>query len=164
MKKTVKYKTGWAFTVDEEMALLKLHRESDSFWAKMCGTGVKAEDVPMVDRSHYVCGDAQGAPPNPLIRLNGEAKIYTRLNCPRCGKLFTKYYQSQIYCRECEPVKCRSPHAKPVLQFTKNGIFIKEYPSVNSAAEAIGKYRVAIANCCIGKAQTAHGYIWKYKE
>ena len=57
-------------------------------------------------------------------------------------------------------------HRKPVLQLDLEGTLIAEYEGVNVAAKAIGKPKdaIAITKCCSGKNQTAHGYIWRYKE
>lgn len=52
----------------------------------------------------------------------------------------------------------------PVLQFTKDGKFIKEYPSMREAERQTGIK--AIYQVCLGKKyrKTAGGYIWKYKQ
>lgn len=51
---------------------------------------------------------------------------------------------------------------KRVGQFTKDGIFIKEYPSASEAARAMNITKYSIADCCRGKQKTSVGYIWKY--
>lgn len=53
---------------------------------------------------------------------------------------------------------------KHVLQFEKDGTFIKEWPSAFEAAKYYGCIRGAITNCCDGYSNTSMGYIWKYKE
>lgn len=55
--------------------------------------------------------------------------------------------------------------SKPVCQYTKDGEFVKEFPSVGDAAIAIGKTNGGpdISNCCNGKLKTAYGFIWRYK-
>lgn len=60
----------------------------------------------------------------------------------------------------------KSQHKKAVQQFDLNGNLIAEFDGVNSAARSIGKSKdaTAITKCCSGKNQTAHGYIWRYKE
>lgn len=55
---------------------------------------------------------------------------------------------------------------KPVLQFTKQGVFIKEYESVLAAATAVGSTSCkAISYCCDGKRyfHTCKGFVWKWK-
>ena len=54
--------------------------------------------------------------------------------------------------------------SKPVLQFTLDGIFVKEYPSAHQVERELGFYQGNIVNCCNGKRKTAHGFKWKYKN
>jgi hypothetical protein len=39
-----------------------------------------------------------------------------------------------------------------------------EFESVATAASSIGKTRSGITQCCMGKAKSAHGFRWAYKE
>ena len=55
-------------------------------------------------------------------------------------------------------------HSKKVLQFTKSGELIKEWPSAMEASRQLGIAQPSICNCCIGKYKSAGGYIWKYAE
>lgn len=54
--------------------------------------------------------------------------------------------------------------SKQVLQFSKNGEFIAEYPSIKEASRQTGCYQQHICKCCKGKRKSAGGFIWKYKE
>ena len=58
-------------------------------------------------------------------------------------------------------VKSRS---KPVLQYTLEGEFIKEWPSQAEASRQTGIHYGTISNCCVGRGKTAGGFIWRYKE
>ena len=53
--------------------------------------------------------------------------------------------------------------SKKVLQFTLNGEFIREWPSISECGRN-GFNIGAIWSCCNGKLKTHKGYIWKYKE
>lgn len=53
--------------------------------------------------------------------------------------------------------------SKPVLQFTKTGEFVREWPSTTEAGRN-GFNQGNIVSCCSGKRKYHHGYIWKYKE
>ena len=53
---------------------------------------------------------------------------------------------------------------KSVLQFSKDGIFIKEYNSIKDANNELNISSGSISRCCLGKAKTVAGYIWKYKD
>lgn len=59
--------------------------------------------------------------------------------------------------------KIRDAKSKPILQYSKEGIFIKEFPSANEAARQIGIFSQNINTCCIGRLKTSGGFIWKYK-
>ena len=54
--------------------------------------------------------------------------------------------------------------SKPVVQLDLLGNMVKEYPSIKNAYEITGVARSGIGNVCIGKAKTAGGFLWKYKE
>lgn len=54
--------------------------------------------------------------------------------------------------------------SKSVLQFDKNGNFIKEWPSISEAARITNMSAGTIVGCCKGRRKTYKGFIWKYKE
>ena len=54
--------------------------------------------------------------------------------------------------------------SKPVLQFSKNGEFIAEYPSIAEAGRQTGCKNQSICSCCKGKQKSTGGFIWKYKK
>lgn len=53
---------------------------------------------------------------------------------------------------------------KAVCQYDKEMNFIAEYPSISEAGRALDRTTPSIINCCKGKKELAHGYIWKYKN
>ena len=52
---------------------------------------------------------------------------------------------------------------KPVLQFSKNGEFIKEFSSIHEAAQEMNTSHVSISKACNGKSKSSCGFIWKFK-
>lgn len=60
-------------------------------------------------------------------------------------------------------------YSKPVLQYTKDGVFVSEYPSMAEAHRITGVRQTDICAVCSGRVykgrnhNTAGGYIWKYK-
>lgn len=52
--------------------------------------------------------------------------------------------------------------SKPVLQFTKSGELIREWPSTMEC-ERNGFDHRGVGDCCRGKQKSAYGYIWIYK-
>lgn len=53
---------------------------------------------------------------------------------------------------------------KGVLQYTKDGQFIKEFSSLHEAERQTGVCHISILKCCRGyeRVKTAGGYIWRY--
>ena len=49
-----------------------------------------------------------------------------------------------------------------ILQFSKDGEFIAEYPSIMEASRQTGCDKGHICKCCKGKYKSSGGYIWKY--
>lgn len=67
------------------------------------------------------------------------------------------------------PIKARQNHlnhkkmSKPVICL-KNGVVIKEYPSVREAERQTGIKNQNIVLCCQGKINTSGGFNWEYKQ
>ena len=57
----------------------------------------------------------------------------------------------------------RKDQSKKVKQFTKDGVFIKEYPSIHEVERQTGFYNGNISKCCNGRTKSSYGYIWRYK-
>jgi group I intron endonuclease len=70
------------------------------------------------------------------------------------GKIRTEEFKTNI----------RLNNSKPVLQYDKQGNFIKIWECGFDAARFLGKPNSAISECCNGKRKTAYGYIWRFKE
>ncbi|MBQ2175275.1 MAG: HNH endonuclease [Alphaproteobacteria bacterium] len=58
----------------------------------------------------------------------------------------------------------RKDESKPILQYTLDMVFVKEYPSAREVERQTGINHCCIIRCCKGKYKTAGGYIWVYKE
>lgn len=56
------------------------------------------------------------------------------------------------------------PKSKPVLQYTLDGQFVKEWDCIKRAAEALGIYPSSITMVLTGRHKTAGGYVWKLKN
>lgn len=64
-------------------------------------------------------------------------------------------------------IKEGSKHSwKSVLQFTKDGEFIKEWPNFTAIRDELGYAHTNICACCKNnpKHKTSYGFIWKYKS
>ena len=67
-------------------------------------------------------------------------------------------------CSICKNEKVGEMFKKQVFQFTKNGEFVRTFPSVTEASKAVGVSISAIANVCKGRTKSSAGYIWSYYE
>ena len=57
-------------------------------------------------------------------------------------------------------------HNKPtkqILQYTKDGEFIKEWTSGIEASKVLGIHTGNITKCCKGKLKSAGGFVWRYR-
>lgn len=53
--------------------------------------------------------------------------------------------------------------SKKILQFTLDGTFIREWPSLHEIKCQFPKFNIGnICSCCLGHLKTAHKYIWRY--
>ena len=49
----------------------------------------------------------------------------------------------------------------PILQYSLNGEFIREWPSATDVGREVNK---GISQCLRGKSKSSYGFIWKYKD
>lgn len=54
--------------------------------------------------------------------------------------------------------------SKPVLQYTLDGEFIKEWPSAIEITRQLGFNQGGISRCCLGQVKQVYGYKWVYKK
>ncbi len=72
---------------------------------------------------------------------------------PMFGKHFSEEHKKKI---------SESMGVNGILQFSKSGEFIAEYPSTREAERQTGCYHTNISACCKGKYKSTGGYIWMY--
>lgn len=71
----------------------------------------------------------------------------------------------RVYTQESiDLIRQNQPTCTPVLQFTKQGIFVVEYFSINEAERCTGVAKSSICMCCKGKLKSAGKFVWKYKK
>lgn len=78
-------------------------------------------------------------------------------NLEWCTSLYNQNYGT------CQLRKSKSKGV-PVIQYSKDGFFINEYPSLKVAAATNGFQSSPIQNCCCGRSKSSYGFIWKYKK
>lgn len=54
--------------------------------------------------------------------------------------------------------------AREVLQFTKEGVFVRKWFCIREAARELGFNQSSISKCCLGKMKTCYEFVWKYAE
>ena len=54
-------------------------------------------------------------------------------------------------------------NAIPILQFSKDGELVKEWPSAKEAERQLGISQGNICNCLKGRYKSTGGFIWRYK-
>ena len=52
----------------------------------------------------------------------------------------------------------------PILQYSKSGDFIREWPGALEVERVLGINNGNINSCCRGRYKSAGGFIWRYKE
>ena len=61
-------------------------------------------------------------------------------------------------------IRKNQPTCTSVLQFTKQGVFVTEYFSINEAERCTKVAKSSICNCCKGRLKSAGKFVWKYKN
>lgn len=54
------------------------------------------------------------------------------------------------------------PYSIPIIQLTKDGVFIKKWPAAMDVERELGIHQSNITSCCKGKRKSAGGFRWKY--
>lgn len=106
---------------------------------------------------HRLVADAYIPNPEnlPMINHKDENKANNCLqNLEWCDAKYNNTYGSRID-------RVASRNKKPILQYTLDGDFVREWPSATDVGKDVN---ANITHCAKGKQKTAYGYIWKYKD
>ena len=102
---------------------------------------------------HRLVAEAYIPNPDNLPQVNHKDEVKTN-NCLQnlewCDPKYNTNYGTRI-----KKIK------KPILQYTLNGEFVREWPS---AADVGRKVRANICYCLRGRTKTAYNFVWKYKN
>lgn len=84
---------------------------------------------------------------------------------PKSTEALLKYRKTEKY-KQNEKInlkKAIEKNKKPILQYFKDGNFVKRWDCVLYASKKLGIDNSDIIKCCKGKIKSAGGYIWRYE-
>lgn len=61
------------------------------------------------------------------------------------------------------PKGADTPNSKAILQYTKDGEFVKRWECISDAARYIGCKPGSISSNAKGRGKTLHGFVWRYE-
>jgi hypothetical protein len=82
--------------------------------------------------------------------------------CSENNPMYGKHHSEEAKQKMSEARKGKG--IKPILQFTKEGVFIQEWNSIKQASNELNICESSIIRCCQGKLKSANNFVWKYKE
>ena len=93
-------------------------------------------------------------------------------NSPMYGKHHTEETKQKIseihkgkkLSEETKQKMSKAKTKKPILQYTKDMVFIREWDSATQVEKELNIGHSHISACCKGKQKSSGGYIWKYKN
>jgi group I intron endonuclease len=81
------------------------------------------------------------------------------------NKKISKSHTGKLHLRTQEwSNKIGKSNKKPIIQYSLNGGFIREWDSAKDASMFIGCNPSPITACCKGKQKTCYGFKWSYKK
>jgi len=99
-----------------------------------------------------------------IARVQGEFKYQTEYRYNEDDKKIEEYCGMSIEEILRYDVSSKINSSKnPILQYDKQGNFIKEWIGATDAGRELGCNSQHIYTCCNGKRKTHYGFIWKYK-
>lgn len=75
----------------------------------------------------------------------------------RAGKAYSEAMKGRHFYED-------NPNAKPIVQYTMDNVFVKEWSCIKTAAEYYGVSYASIWSNLNNKTKLCKGYIWKYKK
>ena len=100
---------------------------------------------------------------NNCVYLNKDGTVNVeKTNLEWCTQKYNIHYDG---CLERRSISQRNNVCSVcVIQYTKDGKYVKEWPSTKEVQRILGINHSNISRCCLGKVKSAGGSIWKYKK
>lgn len=96
------------------------------------------------------------------LSIGNVSLVCLRKRCTTGGYVFMYYRE---YCDEGFMPKINNQNrSKRVLQFSKDGEFLREFSSLKEASKVTGSCITSISNVCNGKRKMCNGYIWEFAK
>ena len=93
----------------------------------------------------------------PQVNHKDENKSNNRVeNLEWCSNYYNAHYRDKVE-------RTAKSHWKPIQQFTKDCVFIREWDSIKEACETLQMSSGYIVDTLKGRHKSAYGYIWRYK-
>ena len=96
------------------------------------------------------------------LSIGNISSVCSRKRCSTGGYVFM--YYCEYYDEGFLPKRNNQDRSKKILQFSKEGEFMREYPSLKEASKSTGSCVSGISNVCNGKRKFCNGYIWKFSN
>lgn len=104
--------------------------------------------------------------PNPynlpqVNHINEDKQSNIVTNLEWCNAAYNTNYGTRTE-RSTKANRNHPAKSKPVYQYTKDGSFIRSYPSTKEIERQTGIHNGSISHCCLGKRKSAGGYVWSF--
>ena len=117
-----------------------------------------ADQTKMWDTHHRRECDSEG---RTLFTKKQLIEMGLYLNRPASELIFvTRSMHRKLHRELC--AKRGKKNSIPILQISKDGTFVKEWPSAREAERKLGIHQSSICNCLKGRYKSAGGFIWRY--